>query len=406
MGNWGQRPPQWGQQAGYGPQPGQPYQYQQQFAQQQQYRAQPGYPQPQQAYAQRYPAQAQWAAPGQMRPLPSRKPSSGLGVVAILVLVFVGLPVLFVVIGVGVALALAVSQSGASTTTTEQEQPITLPDTHALTPITTKGTATEEAAWESGYCGDFSKERDHDDYVATRNEGSAKVLRGKVAIVNIHLTSPSLKWTKLADSDATQAAQLAQRFLAAEAARYKVTDLRLDVIPWSLNTALDLPGLATGSNDLLTVDTMRFIRDSSRLAVETALGAHLESVVADLRRDGYAQVGFIIYLPVTTQARDFAFMAYNTQPPDDPELGFIFTPIGRNLTTEFGHLSVTTAHEALHLFGADDLYRIRRLDKTDAHDVMGEYCTGFKQATLLDATAYSVGWTSTAPKRPYRFVDR
>lgn len=404
MGNWGQRPPQWGRQAGYGPQPGQPYQYQQAF-QQQQYRVQPGYRQAQQPFAQRYPVQPQWAASGQPRP---RKQSSGLGVIAILLLIFIGLPILVVVIGMGVAIALAVARSGSGTTATatEQDQPITLPDTHALTPITTKGTATEEAAWQSGYCGDFSKERDHDDYFATRDEGSAKVLRGKAAIVNIHLSSPSLKWTKLADSDATQAAQLAQRFLTTAAGRYHVTDLQLDVIPWSLTTALDLPGLATGSNDLLTVDTMRSIRDSSRLAVETALGAHLESVVSDLRRDGYAQVGFIIYLPVSTQARDFAFMAYNTQPPDDPELGFIFTPVGKNLVTELGHLSVTTAHETLHLFGADDLYRIRRLDKTDAHDVMGEYCTGFKQATLLDATAYSVGWTSAPPKRPYRFVDR
>ena len=409
MGNWGQRPPHGHRhphpQNPYAPQPrtahGAPppqYLYQQ-------------YAQIQQAHGHRDPRYVgpQWAAPGPVRHLPPKKKSGAGTVIMVLLFVFVGIPALFVVLGIGIAIVAALANGDdGSTTTTEQEQPINLPDTHALTPIqsTSKQDAIEDKAWEGGFCGDFSKERDRDQYFATRNEGSAKVLRGKVAVLNIHLTSPSLRWTKTADTDATEAEQLAQRFILQEAARYKIQNLQFDVIPWALTTSLELPGLATNSNDLLDVDTMRAIRDSSRLQVETALGTHLESVVADLRKSGYAEVGFIIYFPVSTEARDFAFMAYNTQPPDDPELGFIFTPIGKNLSTEFGHLSVTIAHEALHLFGADDLYRIRGLDKTDQHDVMGEYCSGFKQATLLDATAYAVGWIQTPPKRPYPFVDR
>lgn len=413
MGNWGQRPPH-GQ--GHSPYPQGP-QHSPRGDQRTAY-AQPPPRYLYQQYAQQQSAHGhvdpryvgpQWAAPGPQRRLPPKKKSGAGTVILVLLFVFVGIPTLFVVLGIGIAVVAAIANGGdESGTTTEQDQPVNLPDTHALTPIqsTAKQNATEDRAWEGGFCGDFSKERDRDQYFATRNEGSAKVLRGKVAILNIHLTSPSLRWTKTADIDATEAEQLAQRFILQEAARYKIPNLQFDVIPWALTTALELPGLATNSNDLLDVDTMRSIRDSSRLQVETALGTHLESVVSDLRKSGYAEVGFIIYFPVSTEARDFAFMAYNTQPPDDPELGFIFTPIGKNLSTEFGHLSVTIAHEALHLFGADDLYRIRGLDKADQHDVMGEYCSGFKQATLLDATAYSVGWIATPPKRPYPFVDR
>ena len=406
MGNWGQRPPH-----GHRHPPQNPYAPQQRTAHGQpppQYLYQQ-YAQQQQAHGYRDPRYVgpQGAAPGPARHLPPKKKSGAGSVIMVLLFVFVGIPALFVVLGIGIAVVAAIA-NGDDASTAEQEQPINLPDTHALKPIqsTAKQNAIEDRAWEGGFCGDFSKERDRDEYFATRNEGSAKVLRGKVAILNIHLTSPSLRWTKTADTDATEAEQLAQRFILQEAARYKIPNLQFDVIPWALTTSLELPGLATNSNDLLDVDTMRAIRDSSRLQVETALGTHLESVVSDLRKAGYAEVGFIIYFPVSTEARDFAFMAYNTQPPDDPELGFIFTPIGKNLSTEFGHLSVTIAHEALHLFGADDLYRIRGLDKTDQHDVMGEYCSGFKQATLLDATAYSIGWIQTPPKRPYPFVDR
>ena len=413
MGNWGQRPPQ----GPYGAQPPQQQPYpspaqpgyrearQHQYLQQQQ---QYQYAQPRQQVDPRY-VGPQWAAPqGPRQHLPPR-PKKGSSAVVVLLMIFVGIPALLLLLGFAIAIAAALTNGDTTTTTsTEDDKPITLPDTHALTPIQSdkKATAEEEHAWESGFCGDFSKERDRPAYLATRNEGSAKVLRGKVALLNIHMFSPTLKWTKTSDFDATQAAQLAQRFVVLEAAKYKVTDLQFDVIPWSLNTTLDLPGLSTNSADLLTVDTMRFIRDSSKEAVEVALGTHLESVVSDLRKSGYAQVGFIIYFPVTTEARDFAFMAYNTQPKDDPELGFIFTPVGKNAASEFGHLSVTVAHEALHLFGADDLYRLRTIDKTDQHDVMGEYCSGFKQATLLDATAYAVGWINQPPTRPYPFVDR
>jgi hypothetical protein len=404
MSNWGPRPPH-GNPYGLEPrqQPHLTPQQQQYLAQQQRY--QYAQQRPQQQIDPRY-VGPQWAAPGPPRQLqPTKKKGSGC-LVAVLVVVF-GIPAALLMIGVVVALFVGTDDT-TTTTNVEDDKPITLPDTHALTPIPNdkKATAEEEHAWESGYCGDFSKERDRAEYFATRNEGSAKVLRGKVALLNIHMFSPTLKWTRTSDSDATQAALLAQRFVLEEAARYKVTDLQFDVIPWSLNTTLDLPGLNTNTADLLTVDTMRFIRDSSRQAVEVALGTHLESVVSDLRKSGYEQIGFIIYFPVTTEARDFAFMAYNTQPKDDPELGFIFTPVGKSAATEFGHLSVTVAHEAMHLFGADDLYRIQHIDKTDTHDLMGEYCSGYKQATLLDATAYAIGWINTPPPRPYPFVDR
>ncbi|HEX7666938.1 MAG TPA: hypothetical protein VF407_20555, partial [Polyangiaceae bacterium] len=108
MGNWGQRPPNWGQQAGYGPQPGQPYQYQQPYAQRPAY-GQPAYgqqpygqqQQPPMGYPQQhaYPAQPQWANPAPYRQLQPRK-SSGASVVTILVVIFVGIPAAFIVLAV------------------------------------------------------------------------------------------------------------------------------------------------------------------------------------------------------------------------------------------------------------------------------------------------------------------
>ena len=61
------------------------------------------------------------------------------------------------------------------------------------------------------------------------------------------------------------------------------------------------------------------------------------------------------------------------------------------------------AHEGMHLFGADDLYRIKNVDKRDDDDIMGEYCTGFLRAKVNDATSFAVGWRPAAPPRGYKF---
>jgi hypothetical protein len=125
-------------------------------------------------------------------------------------------------------------------------------------------------------------------------------------------------------------------------------------------------------------------------------------VADEFKKGGYDQVAFLIYFPVKTEARDFAYSAYRSN-ADEAEAAFLFAPA---TITDFGHFAVTVTHEGLHLFGADDLYRLQNLDKTDVHDIMGEYCTGFRQATINDATAYSIGWSDTPPARPYRFQSR
>jgi len=284
-----------------------------------------------------------------------------------------------------------------------QEQKGNLP---AVAPIAGKPDATAQATWTVGTCGDFSKERDRTAYFATRNEGSARVLRGRVAMLHIRLNSPTLRWTKLGEQNVNRAALMSQEFVLTHAKRYAVTGLTFDVIPWSLRSTYQLPDLGTNANHLLDDQTMRLVRDGAREAVEAALSTRLESVVASVKASGYDEVGFVIHLPTKTDARDFAFSAFHGEAKDKTaEMAFIFAPTGAP-ASDFGHFAVTVTHEGLHLFGADDLYRIEHIDANDQHDIMGEYCTGFRQAIIHDATAYAIGWRTTAPPRGYTFQDR
>jgi hypothetical protein len=339
----------------------------------------------------------QWAAPGPRRQLPPKK-SGGclvafLAVLTVIGVMFGGL-ILLIVIGAGAA------DDGDS------DEVIDLPENHpklpTKDPLAIKGDSVTEASWTTGVCGDYSKERDRSVYYATRDDGSAQRMRGKVAVVHLRMQSTSLKWTKNGEQNVNRAGLMSQRYITTQAKRYKVNDLTYDVIPWSIRATYDMPSLAMNANHRLSDEQMKYIRDSSRRAVEMSLGSNLERVADDFKKGGYDQVAFLIYFPVKTDARDFAYSAYRSN-ADEAEAAFLFAPA---TITDFGHFAVTVTHEGLHLFGADDLYRLQNLDKSDVHDIMGEYCTGFRQATINDATAYSIGWTDTPPVRPYRFQSR
>ena len=340
-----------------------------------------------------------WAAPGPPRPLPPRRtaPKRSGGGCLLAAAVLFGL---FVVFLGGAAVLVAIgTRDEDRAADLPQEQKGNLP---AVAPIGGKPDATAQSVWTAGVCGDFSKERDRTAYFATRNEGSARVLRGRVAMIHIRVNSPTLRWTKGGEVNVNRAALMSQEFVLTHAKRYSVAGLTFDVIPWSLKTTYQLPDLGTNTNHKLDDQTMRFVRDGAREAVEAALSARMESVVASVKAGGYDEVGFVIHFPTKTDARDFAFSAFHGEPKDkSAEMAFIFSP-----TSDFGHFAVTVTHEGLHLFGADDLYRIEHLDARDQHDIMGEYCTGFRQAIVHDATAYAIGWSPSPPPRGYAFEDR
>ncbi len=283
----------------------------------------------------------------------------------------------------------------------EEDLPVVLPDQPvaipAVTPMTQKPDKVAEGAWTSGTCGDFSKERDLPAYQAGRNSGSAQALKGKTIGLVIKLHAPALAWTKSTELSVDRASLMAQRFYLTQAKKRGVP-LQFDVVPWELKTAYALPSLALDANQRLPSDTMDAIRDGSRAAIEGALGAKLDRVISTLRKDGYENVAIFVFLPVKTSARSFAVPSYRSAPKDYPEAAYLFVP-----QNDFGHFAVTMAHEGMHLFGADDLYRVKNVDKRDNDDVMGEYCTGFLKAQVGDATAFAVGWLNAPPPRPYPF---
>ena len=63
------------------------------------------------------------------------------------------------------------------------------------------------------------------------------------------------------------------------------------------------------------------------------------------------------------------------------------------------------AHEALHLFGADDLYNIEQARYYAVRDIMNYPASILDASTIDDITAYSIGLTDQKPKTPFEIKE-
>ncbi len=225
-----------------------------------------------------------------------------------------------------------------------------------------------------------------------RGLGSAKRLRGAVAVVHVRLASPTLTWTRGGARDVDRSALMTARFVRASSEAHGVSDLTYTPIAWTLPTSFVLPKLLGDPAKRLSDASARDLVRGALRASEAALGGTLSTIATSLRKDGFTEVAFLLHLPADADARDFAFPATS---PSEVDVAVVFQ-------SSLEDLGYVTAHEAMHLFGADDLYPLDVFDAGDARDIMRARCRGLSGLRVGDMTAYAIGWRKDRPKRTYR----
>ncbi len=225
-----------------------------------------------------------------------------------------------------------------------------------------------------------------------RGHGTAHYLRGKVALVHLRVMSPSVTWTLGAAADVDRSALLAGHFFEDQAKIYGVSDLDYVPMTWSLTTDFVPPPLVPDSTGKISSKASRDLVAQALRASEASLGLTMDAIATKLQGEGYAEVAFLLHLPVKSIAREFAFPAPLR---GNVDVAVVFAH------PDLAHLGYTTTHESLHLFGADDIYPITLHDADDQHDIMRDYCVGFGNARIGAMTAYAIGWTKAPPSRPY-----
>ncbi len=353
-----------------------------------------------------------WAAPLQAPPTPYRTPpakKSGGGCLATLLvgaLLLVGVP-FAILVGVVLLIASAPSKPEAirPNAPAEDESAPLDPQTHTPLPAGSVRIPTprrievadDGSGWD-GYCGADEPFRPGNPELreaytkAAFGVGTAKRMRGRVAIVHLLIASRRLSWTMGKARDRERSSLLAARFVEEQAKRHGVTDLEAVPMAWVLPTDFELPELSIDSSSRVDVDSSRKLVKGALTASERTLGATMAGVVAALHADGYAEVAFLLHFPVKTGGRDFAYAVPNGISEVDVAVMF-----EENLL----RLGSRSAHETMHLFGADDLYPLSHLDPADSTDIMRAGCSGLGVQSVQDMTAYSIGWKTTKPKRAY-----
>lgn len=356
-----------------------------------------------------------WAAPGPHVHLPPKQNSGpGCGCAVVLLVGVLGLGVATVGVFLAGMVWLASASRGAETTGVDAGvSPRDDGDDLVDAGIPEKGRlpdgkldpremdAVAEKAWTMGACSDAQKLTSdaelRDAYETSfRGRGSAKRMRGNVAVVNVLLSSSSLPWTMRRSRDAHRAALLTARYFESESKKAGVADLRFQPLAWTIATDLTLPDLPVDAQKRVADGAaIRLLRTALR-SLERAFGRTLASVVQSLRADGYDNVAFVFFVPKAVNARDFAIPVPIVDGVDQ-DVAFVFEE------ARLDRLGFVAAHETAHLFGADDLYPIRRTATEDENDLMRAACHGYSGMVVRDTTAWAIGWTETRPRRPYRF---
>lgn len=227
-----------------------------------------------------------------------------------------------------------------------------------------------------------------------RSGGAAQWLRGKVVLVHLRVEAPGVVWTPDERRRMELAANAVTKLYEREAKKYNVRDLDIRTVSWPFKTSVPFPRLAPGANDVLPTTTADALTAAVKKGLRQAEARTLDGIARGYKEQGYEHVAFIAYIPTMTSSRSFASPRESTD--KSAELAFVFE------TKTLTGMASSSAHEGLHLFGADDLYRKSPEDAADANDLMSR-CRGFKGNGIFDATAWAIGWRATPPQRRYRF---
>jgi hypothetical protein len=241
-------------------------------------------------------------------------------------------------------------------------------------------------------------ERTQTEYWASREYGSARRLRGNVALVSIRVGGSAARWTPSLVGDALIAGELSRKFYVEQARAAGLDDLEVHFRPHGLESATFMvPSIATDPHRVMTGETASALRAAIEESIRGALAHTLDQLTDEYRAKGYDEVAYLIELPILSPPRSQAFRAFaQRDAPRAAEVAFVM-----EAESDLGRHAMIFAHEGLHLFGADDLYRITPRDPLDVGDIMGDACEHVIPANVGDTTAWAIGWRDDVPTRKY-----
>lgn len=229
-----------------------------------------------------------------------------------------------------------------------------------------------------------------------RDNGSCRVLAGKVVLTNIFVSDPESEWDRQRRREVRRRMAQALKFIDRQAARYGQT-LQFHQTKFSFAYQHPIP-TRLGADPAWT-----------QQVIESAAGESPNDLAARLRRE-LAADGVLIVLHVNKSARSYNLTYYQSIDCNyRAERIVCFTNYEDDRQTAAG----SYAHEILHAFGAGELYF--PYDETDSRkqvaarlfpqDIMYRVEYQLRELEIGDYTAYRIGWIDTLHEKYRVFQD-
>ena len=226
-------------------------------------------------------------------------------------------------------------------------------------------------------------------YHASPGIGPARTLHGKVVIAYVFVDDGRHStWSLKSEQYVMRQLERVERWIEARAREYGISGLRFakrvfhyDKDPWLRNA---LPSL--------NIDDAQIGYDMAQRAVSLQGAPSVNAFLYRLIREEAADQA-ILLLHVNIDKRSFAHRCW-TGCPEEAEYAYLLeTPENRY----WDATAYVQAHEALHLFGADDLYNLQGGRYYAPNDIMHNTSRYIEASAIDSITAFGVGWVGQRP---------
>ena len=254
----------------------------------------------------------------------------------------------------------------------------------------------------------------YDDYIATKYSGPAKTFKGKILVAYVFVDDGiKTRWSKKNKLRTQQVLALVQQWQKEKAKQYQIKEIDFinKTFVVSRNPYLKKPkSVSFGSS---SQDVNRYVNYIAQSLSEKSIGSFIKKQV---EKSG-ADQGVVI-LHTNLDKRSFAHRCSYTHSKKifrnnryetkmistcQDEYVMLMENVKRN---QWQKMHYAQAHEMMHVFGAADLYNIKKANNYAVTDIMNYQSKNLINSQVEPITAYAIGWLKKPPDAPFKVLEK
>jgi hypothetical protein len=270
------------------------------------------------------------------------------------------------------------------------------------------------------YLQKLDKERGlHDEYIATKNTGPAKVFKGKILVAYVFVDDGvTTRWSNKTKQRSLQVLNLVQNWQKEKAANYGINNISFVNRNYVTKRNPSFSKRALRNKVSISFTSSRkdieaYVNSVAVSLGEKSIGDFIEKQMIDSGADQG-----VVFLHTNLNQRSFAQRCgythqHRVMVNGKPEIRLIskckdeyvmlMEEVKRN---RWDKMHYAQAHEMMHVFGAADLYNIKAAAKYSVKDIMNFQSKQLINSSVDPVTAYAIGWQEKPPNTPFSIIER